>query len=112
MGTPNGVVCLGYKNINGIPFRDELKLLAGLAFPERPKTWAKLRAASIGIAYASAGNSRRLYNCMEDLFDTAGKLSSSTQVDWSDEDVFKYKNLFGVDFLDTNPRFPQRWELS
>merc|ERR1712038_661383 len=48
--SPNGVVCLGYTNKNGFPHRDEMKLLAGLLNPERGKTWAKLRAAAIGIS--------------------------------------------------------------
>jgi len=59
---------LSYRNSNGIPYRDPIKLLAMLYYPERSQTLAKLMARSVGIAYANCGFSTPVYLICEDIF--------------------------------------------
>jgi len=50
---PNGVEVLGYRNNNGYPERDEIKLLAMLLHPRGNPTLETLMAKCAGFAYAS-----------------------------------------------------------
>lgn len=59
---------LSYRNTNGIPYRNPLKLLAMLYYPERSQSLPKLMARSIGIAYANCGFSTPVYLICEDIF--------------------------------------------
>jgi hypothetical protein len=51
--SPQGVECLGYKNNNGFPERDEIKLMAMLLHPRGSPTMSTLMAKCAGFAYAS-----------------------------------------------------------
>jgi len=59
---------LSYRNTNGIPYRDPLKLLAMLYYPERSQTLPKLMARAVGIAYANCGYSIKVYLICEEIF--------------------------------------------
>jgi hypothetical protein len=58
---------LKYRNKGGIPYRDELQLLAQLRHPERSTTANALAARCIGIAYAACGQLPRTYQICEDI---------------------------------------------
>lgn len=58
---------LGYEFRNAVPHRDELKLLASLLHPEKPWTLESLAGKAVGIAYASAGQSKLVYNVCKDI---------------------------------------------
>nr|UDL14400.1 MAG: putative RNA-dependent RNA polymerase [Partitiviridae sp.] len=59
---------LKYRNHAGMPYRDELALLAMLRFPERRSDLASLKARCIGIAYADCGVHPRVYQICEDIY--------------------------------------------
>jgi hypothetical protein len=59
---------LKYRNKHGIPYRDELSLLAQLRHPERSKDANSVAARCIGIAYASCGQLPRTYMICEDVY--------------------------------------------
>jgi hypothetical protein len=59
---------LRYRNHNGIPYRDELQLLAQLRHPERSTTAEALAARCVGIAYAACGQLPRTYAICEDIY--------------------------------------------
>lgn len=59
---------LRYKNTNGMPYRDELQLLAMLRNPERRSDLGSLKARAIGIAYADCGKHPRVYQICEDIY--------------------------------------------
>lgn len=60
---------LKYRNHAGMPYRDELELLAMLRNPERRSDLASLKARSIGIAYAACGAHPRVYQICEDIYE-------------------------------------------
>lgn len=59
---------LRYRNSNGIPYRDELQLLAQLRHPERRTDPDAVMARCIGIAYAACGQLPRTYQICEDIY--------------------------------------------
>lgn len=64
----NDVEVLSYSNRNGIAYRDEATLLAHLLYPERFQTLEATVSCSIGIAYASLGCSKIVYDVCHDVF--------------------------------------------
>nr|UDL14347.1 MAG: RNA-dependent RNA polymerase [Partitiviridae sp.] len=65
----NDVDVLSYKNKNGIAYRDEATLLAHLLYPERFQTLESTVSSCIGIAYASMGCSKYVYDVCRDAYD-------------------------------------------
>jgi len=59
---------LSYSNDNGIAYRDPASLLAHLLYPEHPQTLEATIASSIGIAQASMGCSKEVYNTCLDVY--------------------------------------------
>nr|ATS94404.1 RNA-dependent RNA polymerase [Erysiphe necator partitivirus 3] len=64
----NNVEVLSYSNTNGIAFRDEAELLAHLLYPERFQTLEATASCCIGIAYASMGCSKYVYDTCHDAY--------------------------------------------
>lgn len=60
---------LRYRNSNGLPYREELQLLAQLRHPERSTRPEDVAARCIGIAYASVGRLPRTYMICKDIFE-------------------------------------------
>jgi hypothetical protein len=66
----NFVELLGYRNFNGFAYRDHLKLLAQLFYPESNSFHlSSLKARCIGILYASLDRNARLRRICEDIFE-------------------------------------------
>jgi hypothetical protein len=63
----NEVEVLSYKNRHGVAYRDEKYLLAQLLYPERHRDLEATAAAALGIATASMGCSRTLYNVCKNV---------------------------------------------
>jgi len=63
-----GAEVLRYRNHNGIPYRDELQLLAQLRHPERSTRPEDVAARCVGIAYAACGQLPRTYLICEDIY--------------------------------------------
>nr|UTE99549.1 RNA-dependent RNA polymrase [Lichen partiti-like RNA virus sp.] len=59
---------LGFKNVNGHPYREEQELLASLLHPERGMDQSRLMARAIGISYANCGVSTSVYAVCEDIY--------------------------------------------
>jgi hypothetical protein len=59
---------LSYRNRNGKAYRDDAELLAQLLYPERYRTFGAFASASVGIAQASMGNSKLVYNVCKDVW--------------------------------------------
>nr|QXI69644.1 RNA-dependent RNA polymerase [Rhizoctonia solani partitivirus 10] len=59
---------LKYRNRNGIPYRDELALLAQLRHPERSTKPEDVAARCVGIAFATCGQLPRTYLICEDIY--------------------------------------------
>jgi hypothetical protein len=67
----NEIVFLSYRNWNGWPVRDVDELVARFVFPERdPNDWAKMKARSIGIAWASCCIDSRFYDLVKQASST------------------------------------------
>jgi hypothetical protein len=60
---------LSYKTKDGMAYRQDAELLAHLLYPERDRGWDETAAACIGIAYASMGASKQVYNACKDAHD-------------------------------------------
>jgi hypothetical protein len=65
--TLNGIKVLGYSNILCQPFRTDEDLLSHLVYPERSFGLPQLAATAVGIAWASLGCSRTVYNVCKDV---------------------------------------------
>jgi len=63
----NGQYVLGYFNRHGIPFRFDDDLLAHLFFPERDQRLEETASAAVGIAMASMGCSKVVYDICNDV---------------------------------------------
>jgi len=63
----NDISVLSYGHTNGIAHRDELELLAHLLYPERDQNLAATAASAVGIALASMGSSRRVYDICKNV---------------------------------------------
>jgi len=65
----NGAEVLSYRHTNGLPFRDEIKMLAQFYHTKaRDPTPEITMAQSIGFAYASCGNHNRVYQFLFDVY--------------------------------------------
>jgi len=56
-------------DLNGCASRDPSDLLGHLLYPEHPQTLSATASAAIGIAQASMGQSREVYNTCKDVYD-------------------------------------------
>jgi len=66
----NGCEVLSYRHHNGIPFRDEILMLAQFYHTKaRSPTPEITMAQAIGFAYASCGNHKRVYWVLKDIHD-------------------------------------------
>jgi len=66
----NGVEVLSYRNHNGFPYRDEIKLLAQLYHTKaRNPTPEITMAIAVGIAYASCANHNRVLYVCKNIYD-------------------------------------------
>jgi len=66
----NGCEVLSYRHQNGLPFRDEIKMLAQFFHTKaRDPTPQITMAQAIGFAYASCGNNERVYLTLRDVYD-------------------------------------------
>nr|UNI73939.1 MAG: RNA-dependent RNA polymerase [brine shrimp partitivirus 2] len=59
---------LSYKNKSGVAYRDEKELLAHLLYPERHRDLGATAASALGIAIASMGCSKRVYDVCKDVY--------------------------------------------
>nr|BDV50552.1 MAG: RNA-dependent RNA polymerase [Flammulina alphapartitivirus 2] len=59
---------LRYRNRGGLPYRDEIQLLAQLRHPERRTDPSAVMARCIGIAYAAVGDLPRTHAICEDIY--------------------------------------------
>lgn len=67
--TLQGCEVLSYRNNNGLPFRDEILMLAQFYHTKaRNPTPEITMAQAIGFAYAAAGNHRRVHALLEDIY--------------------------------------------
>jgi len=71
--SPNGTTVLGYTNVNGLPHRSKVDLLAQLYHTKAVNpTPSKTMAIAVGIAYASMGiyddQTHDVYNVCKDIF--------------------------------------------
>jgi hypothetical protein len=72
--TCNGTSVLSYVNFNGLPHRTEASLLAKLFYTSSSDpTPAITMASAIGIAYASCGFSKPVYNTCKDIYNYYSK---------------------------------------
>ncbi|ATN23967.1 RNA-dependent RNA polymerase [Rhizoctonia solani dsRNA virus 4] len=66
----NGREVLSYRNKNGFPFRDEIKMIAQFYHTKARKSTPEIAMAqAIGFAYASCGNHDRVLSVLEDMYD-------------------------------------------
>jgi hypothetical protein len=65
----NDVEVLSYRNREGTAYRSESDLLAHLLYPERNQGLPEAASSCIGIAYASMGCSRHVYDTCKDAFE-------------------------------------------
>jgi hypothetical protein len=107
--TFNGLSFLGYVNDNTIPKRDEVQLIAQLAMPERYWNIERLGARAVGIAYASCGQSKLVYDVCKNVYDFC-RSRSEKPLDPVGSDWIRYLNIASeAPALDT---FPSIEELS
>jgi len=64
----DNVEVLSYGNSSGLAHRSPAELLAHLLYPERPRRPAEHAAAAAGIAQASMGCSRYVYDVCKDVY--------------------------------------------
>lgn len=104
----DGVTFLGYEYSNSIPKRDRCLLLAQLLHPERSWDIHKLASKAIGIAYASCGQDKVVYDVCKDVYNycvqTCGATPNPEGSDW-----LKYMNISTTINVG---RFPSFEELS
>nr|ASZ83554.1 putative RNA-dependent RNA polymerase [Rhizoctonia solani partitivirus virus 4] len=66
----NGVEVLSYRNHNGIPHRDEIKMLAQFYHTKARNPQPEIAMAqAVGFAYASCGHHLRVYYCLRNLYE-------------------------------------------
>jgi len=66
----NHIEVLSYFNQYGLPYREPEELLAKLYYtPSRTPTPAKTMSSAIGIAYASCGLHKQVYNVCKDIYE-------------------------------------------
>jgi len=65
----NGREVLSYRHNNGLPYRDEILMLAQFYHTKaRNPTPEITMAQAIGFAYAACGNHRRVHSCLEEIY--------------------------------------------
>ncbi|BDB07475.1 RNA-dependent RNA polymerase [Tulasnella partitivirus 1] len=94
---------LKYRNKNGIPYRDELSLLAQLRHPERSTDADAVAARCIGIAYASCGQLPRTYKICEDIHNYLVKHYDAKPRQAELDFYFRHLDVAGVNI---EARFP------
>jgi len=109
--TFEGAEVLKYRNHNGIPYRDELQLLAQLRHPERSTTQEALASRCIGIAYAACGQLPRTYAICENIYNyltvTKGITPKQSELDF----YFRYLEMSsGQVFKPSAGTFPSHFE--
>lgn len=68
--SPDGIEILGYRNSKGIPFRDDLDLIAQFYHTKQTEpTPSRTMAMAIGYAQASLGNSPMVYNVCKNVYE-------------------------------------------
>lgn len=68
--SPRGATVLGYTNNNGVPVRSTIDLMAQLYHTKQvDPTPAKTMATAVGIAYASMGHDKRVFNVCKEIYD-------------------------------------------
>ncbi|GFM95120.1 RNA-dependent RNA polymerase [viral metagenome] len=101
---------LKYRNNNGIPYRDELQLLAQLRHPERSTLPRDVAARCIGIAYASCGQLPRTYQICEDIFNY---LSSHYEFEPRESEIKRmFQHLEFADIEFDASKFPSFFEVT
>jgi hypothetical protein len=66
----NGCEVLSYRHNYGLPYRDEIKMMAQFYHTKaRNPTPEITMAQAIGFAYASCGNHQRVYLCCKDIYE-------------------------------------------
>nr|QRV71494.1 RNA-dependent RNA polymerase [Gyromitra esculenta partitivirus 1] len=101
---------LKYRNNNGIPYRDELSLLAQLRHPERSTDPDAVAARCIGIAYASCGQLPRTYQICEDIFTYLTRKYDATPR--QSELNFMFRHLEHIDIKLDASKFPSFYETT
>lgn len=70
----NGCEVLSYKNQNGLPFRDEMKMLAAFYHTKARKPTPEIAMAqAVGFAFASCGNHLRVYQFLATVYEFYAK---------------------------------------
>nr|UDL14416.1 MAG: putative RNA-dependent RNA polymerase [Partitiviridae sp.] len=70
----NDMTFLGYQFNNSLPFREDIKLLNQLLYPERSWSIAQLASRAIGIAWSSCGRSKTVYAVCKNVFEYCVKI--------------------------------------
>lgn len=81
---------LRYRNKGGIPYRDEIQLLAQLRHPERRSDPDAVLSRCIGIAIASCGQLPRTYKICEDVYTFLEKKYDATPSSSELDYFFRY----------------------
>nr|QLC36803.1 RNA-dependent RNA polymerase [Sarcosphaera coronaria partitivirus] len=99
------VEVLSYRNRHGISYRDEAELLAHLLYPERNQDLHATASSCIGIALASMGCSKNVYNTCKNVYEFLTN-QFGIEPDW--EYLQKYLGVRGLpeDELTLTKRFP------
>jgi hypothetical protein len=92
------VKVLGYYNLQGIPYRDDLDLLSHLLFPEKLQTRSQTASTCVGLALASMGCSRAFYDTCRDVYEHLTSLEPF--VYFGNEMFKKMLYLGGYDVMD------------
>jgi len=68
--TLNGREVLSYRNNNGLPYRDEIQMLAQFYHTKAKDPKPEITMAqAIGFAYAACGNHPRVHSCLQDVYE-------------------------------------------
>lgn len=104
---PDDMVVLSYRNKNGLAYRDEAELLAHLLYPERGRTLEATASACIGIAFASMGSSRYVYNTCKDAFTfLTNELGRTPDYRWLDK-MYSWMDGTGIPIPHHFPTFEE-----
>nr|BBB86780.1 RNA-dependent RNA polymerase [Rosellinia necatrix partitivirus 10] len=97
----DGIEVLSYQYRGGFAYRDPSQLLAHLLYPEHPRDEPRTMAACIGIATASMGVSRELYDTCLDQFNFLASFGH--------EPDFSHKEFFWWPKTKTFPTYEETW---
>jgi len=112
--TLDGVKVLGYKNKDGIAYRDDLDLMSHLLFPERHQTRSQTASTAVGLALASMGCSKPFYNTCKMVYEYMTSFEETLMVDSMTFNKLLYTGGYSVleyffnkdDDLEPIPEFP------